>query len=739
MQKAIFFSFILLANTFLFSQTKEKQLLVKIGQADNAIKKYNLTFQLAQYYKEKNIVKADSIKDVLIAKSIRFDDTIRLNALIYKSEIEFIKGDLEAYFITVLGCHSFLNRMQRSKELVIINQHLGNYHLLNREYDMANFYLKRMLREAVELKSKHYIAKSHLLIGKNFTLNNFKDSALYHIDKSIQYARRTSDKSLLAFCFHQQARTYTYFDQLELGIAKDILALQIATKNRNHRQIAIFSIFIGQAQLAILNYQDASYYFHKAIDQAKKVHDLRQISLAQVALAEVYFNENDLPRALTFNELAIESFKELNNQEGLALANNMFGLIYKENQDFDKSIMHFNQALINFESFGDVRQIAKVYINVASIFYAQKKYRNTINYLEKSLKISKDYGFQKQEYENYRILSDVYKSIGKPQKALNYLTLYTNYSDSNNIQQAVEKIAELNELYLAEQRNKLILLQADSIEHQRQERQLAKTKLENFQLRSNMQKYIIFAFIVVIILSGVILNFRWKQTKFEQQQREAEMSQTLLRSQMNPHFVFNAMSIIQSYIYDNDTQNSTKFLLDFSKLMRLILENSPKEEIPITVEEEILQKYLAVQKLRFEDRFDYTIEIDESLKEEDAMIPPMITQPFIENSIEHGQLHTIEGGYIHIEFKKKGEMLEISIEDNGVGREHAKKNQKELKHKSMALNITHERIAIINRKYKAEGNLVIEDLNKTLKTGTKVLISLPYRVLSQNLNQLVND
>jgi sensor histidine kinase YesM len=265
------------------------------------------------------------------------------------------------------------------------------------------------------------------------------------------------------------------------------------------------------------------------------------------------------------------------------------------------------------------------------------------------------------------------------------------------------------------------------LEKQQQERTLTATKLENSQLRNNFQTYIIIGFIIIITLAGIIGFYRWNQTKIKQQQREAEMSQTLLRTQMNPHFIFNAMSVIQSYIYENDTRNSTKFLVNFSRLMRLILENSPKEFIPIETEKEILQKYLETQKLRFEDRFEFEINVSPEIVTEHAMIPPMITQPFIENAIEHGQLHTIEGGFIHVTMLKQDGMLQITIEDNGIGRKGSEQNKKSSTHRSMAMQITSDRIDNLNKKYKTDGKLVVEDFNKKLETGTKVLISLPYK------------
>lgn len=114
----------------------------------------------------------------------------------------------------------------------------------------------------------------------------------------------------------------------------------------------------------------------------------------------------------------------------------------------------------------------------------------------------------------------------------------------------------------------------------------------------------------MIVLIAVI---RFRALQSQQKQREVELSQSLLRTQMNPHFVFNAMSVIQSYIYANDPEKSTRFLVNFSRLMRLILENSPKEMISLELEFEILDKYLTTQKMRFEDRFTYALNFDEEL------------------------------------------------------------------------------------------------------------------------------
>ena len=584
-------------------------------------------------------------------------------------------------------------------------------------------------------KSKDYVklSEANRYLALNFMMSNQKDSALFYVDKAINTGRRSGDKAVFAQAFNTQARIYQFFDQVELSVAKNFIAQRLAEEVRSPFLLAKFTRELGESESIILNYADAETYFQRSLSYARQINDRRQIALALTKLASVQLKTNQYSRAASNANQSLEYLTKLNDLNGLGETHNIIGMIYQGRQNYEMAASNFNKALVFYESTNNREASAGVYHNVGNVFLKQKKYKKALFWLNRSIKIREQFGAKNQIYSTYRVISDVYRETNNEQKALEYLELYVNYLDSNTTIQAAAKIAELSETYRSEQRERLILSQADSIERQRQERALTSTKLENIQLRSNFQAYIIIAFIVIIVLAGVIIFYRWNQTQIKQQQQEAEMRQTLLRTQMNPHFVFNAMSVIQSYIFENDTVNSSKFLVNFSRLMRLILENSPKEFIPITTEMEILEKYLAMQKLRFQDRFDYIIDCDEMLQDDSAVIPPMITQPFIENAIEHGQLHTIEGGFIRVSFKKEENMLMIRIEDNGIGRKASRENKKSSAHKSMAMSITKDRIDNLNKKYRTDGFMEIDDYNKSLETGTKVLISLPYRVDS-NLN-----
>ncbi len=715
---------------------KIKELERKIEFEKNENIAFGLRIDLYHLLQGNDLIKADSLVSQIVQSSINLNDSLRLQAILLAAEKELRNGNKAGYCNYVLAAQNFINKIPNLATHAEIQAHLARYHLFQNELETADFYINQSFKTLKKSNAKAKTAELYLLKSELHLSNKQKDSALQSVDKAIKYARRITDRTILALCFNQQARILEEFQQVELSVAKNILALQLATENGNNSLISQFSNEIGSTQLAIHNLNEANRFFKQALQAATNINDQRQIAIARINIAKLEFEHKNYKKAIHDAEAALAIFERIKDVGNLGKTHNVIGTIYKDVKDFNQAALNFNQALIYFEQTGDLNNIANVYHNVGAVFFAQGKYKNAISYLNRSIELSQNHSFTTQWYNNYKSLSDVYKALGQFDKALFYNEKYIQYMDSSNYEQAAAKIAELNELYQAEQRDRLILNQADELQRQNQEKALTNVMLENAELRNNMQAYVILGFGIIILLAGIIIFYRWKQNQLKQQQREVEMAQTLLRTQMNPHFVFNAMSVIQSYIYENDIKNSTKFLVNFSRLMRLILENSSKEEIPIHLEEEILTKYLETQKLRFEERFDYEVKIDPELKLNQVMIPPMIIQPFIENSIEHGQLHTIEqGGFIHIHFRRNNNMLEVELIDNGIGRKESEKNRKSKEHTSMAMSITKQRIDSLNKKYKTEGFLDIQDLNKMLHTGTKILLSLPYRTDNNQLNK----
>jgi len=218
----------------------------------------------------------------------------------------------------------------------------------------------------------------------------------------------------------------------------------------------------------------------------------------------------------------------------------------------------------------------------------------------------------------------------------------------------------------------------------------------------------------------------FRQKEAESKQLAAELQNSVLRLQMNPHFIFNSMNSISSYILQKDIDTANQYLSRFAKLMRLILDLASKPLIPIADEIELLEQYMAAEAMRFENKFTWQVELDESLDPEEIMLPTMILQPFVENAIWHGFSRKASLGHIRIEFKKQDQLLICTVEDNGIGRIESGKNKAEA-HPSKAVQITEQRLQLIEKKSFPKTSLQIVDLydESGAPSGTKVEVRLP--------------
>ena len=215
-----------------------------------------------------------------------------------------------------------------------------------------------------------------------------------------------------------------------------------------------------------------------------------------------------------------------------------------------------------------------------------------------------------------------------------------------------------------------------------------------------------------------------EKEKAETESKIASMQMTALRSQMNPHFIFNSLNSIQDFIANYERDDALKYLSKFSKLIRSILNQSQNNNTTVTDELEMLKLYVELESLRFNHKFDCTFSIDEKINCDETQIPSMIIQPFLENSILHGFIGREEDCHINISMYKEGDKIKCVIEDNGIGRKKAMeiKQNKSYQHSGFGIKLTAERIKIMN---KASGDKIsfhIEDLidKNGNAAGTKV-------------------
>ena len=215
------------------------------------------------------------------------------------------------------------------------------------------------------------------------------------------------------------------------------------------------------------------------------------------------------------------------------------------------------------------------------------------------------------------------------------------------------------------------------------------------------------------------------------QKRQHELELKALRSQMNPHFVHNSLNAIQYYIQQNDVETSEEYLAKFSKLMRQFFDFSRQKTISLTEEISLLNNYLYIEKLRFEDKINYTIEIDDNLDPEEEQIPAMLLQPIVENAVNHGLFHKKGSGEIKISFKYINEnSFRVIIEDDGIGINASKAMKSTIKkaHKSHSSAVLEERINFLNQSNTPLIiNFSIEDLSEKDNNKTGTLVSLTFK------------
>ncbi len=219
-----------------------------------------------------------------------------------------------------------------------------------------------------------------------------------------------------------------------------------------------------------------------------------------------------------------------------------------------------------------------------------------------------------------------------------------------------------------------------------------------------------------------------KEAAFNLKLSETEM--LALRSQMNPHFIFNCLNSIQYFTAQNDADTASNYLTKFSRLIRLVLENSRSERVTLANELETLRLYIDMEVMRFQHKVRYSIIVEPTVEVESIQIPPLLIQPFVENAIWHGLMHKPEGGSVTVQVQQpQDHLLEVSITDDGVGRTKAAeyKSKSATSHKSFGMKMTAERIDLINQMYHTDTQVHINDLTDAAgqSIGTRVLVTIP--------------
>jgi LytS/YehU family sensor histidine kinase len=345
-----------------------------------------------------------------------------------------------------------------------------------------------------------------------------------------------------------------------------------------------------------------------------------------------------------------------------------------------------------------------------------QEYPNAELFLTKALNQAKKYNFASEVAEANKFLSELWIKQDDYQKAMGFFQEHKNYEEQIK--------SNLNMRYV----NDMI----QRYENEKRTNQLQRLAQENETVRQTLRKnrtMLLISGIGLTLLAG-ILYILYRQYQLSNEKKLLTLEQTMLRSQMNPHFLFNSLNSIKLYIINNEQKNAVHYLNKFSKLVRKILEASSQREIPLAEELETVELYMNIENIRFSDEISFKTVIHDDLDVHNIKIPSLILQPFLENALWHG-LSSKEGTKEILLEVHKGEngFITISITDNGVGRDAAEriKEGRLLKRKSVGIDITKERLANFSKDYQNSFQVDIIDLydEKNHPKGTKIVLHIP--------------
>jgi hypothetical protein len=341
-------------------------------------------------------------------------------------------------------------------------------------------------------------------------------------------------------------------------------------------------------------------------------------------------------------------------------------------------------------------------LDKAKIFFDEQRLSEAEQIAQQVLSDAKELKLLNDQRSVYLILYQIQESRQNYREALKYYTLHNQIKDSIVNEKNFARIEELKAKYESE-------LKDNEIRNLEQ-----RAALQQLQLR---QKNVVVAGVILVTLLAIALLFLFfRQRAYHQQQQMLQIENRFLRFQLDPHFISNALVSIQRFMLENSAVMASGYLAKFSRLMRQLLEYSREELITIEEEIDLLQNYLAIQKLRLKDKFTYKIIVDEKLSISEQRIPPMFTQPFVENAIEHGILE-VPDAKIEIDFKYANLQLHIAIRDNGKGIAEDKKTEKT----SLSTKIIQERMQLLNK----SGKFPIQLSVNSGMQGTEVNLILP--------------
>jgi len=606
---------------------------------------------------------------------LKNNDTVLINYLLNNAE--------KYMMLNADSCALFIGKLDEIKiydniHLIKLYNYKGVLLATKGKYNEALDYFLKGQKIAKEINNEKYIAYSDVHISSAYILLAYYTLAKKYLIPTLRYYEKNNNYDGIGGIYNNL--TFISIEQKDFIEAEKYCGLALKNYTKCNGQIGLARVFINLAEILFFQkkYKKSIATGHKASRYTKLTNQAWLDANICQLIGDSYFELDNTDSAFYYYKKAIKANEPWGETYILARSKNSIAKLYAKQKNYKKAISEALEAFHVTETSKAVDDKIDISASLSAFYFKTKNYEKALKYKQIELQI-KDSLFTEKKYKVQNEIEAIYESGKKEQK--------------------IKTLSKEKEIEL---------------------------------LKNEQSKYYIVSLLglmIILAFTGVLV---FRSNKLNTKRKSIELEQRLLRTQMNPHFIFNAITSIQGYIMDKNPLEASSYLSNFAKLMRSILNNSTAEFISLEDELETLEHYLRLQKLRFPNKLAYEIIVDEDMETDVLAIPPMLLQPFIENAVNHGIAKKKEGvGKLTVEIHETKNSLFLKVKDNGIGI-NATQYAKDNKHKSMALQITKSRIANFKSKYKKHVYFEIKNIqnNESTTSGVQVIFELPKKYLS---------
>ncbi|MDT0642813.1 tetratricopeptide repeat protein [Zunongwangia sp. F363] len=636
---------------------------------------------------------------------------------------------------------AFIQETNDSLKIVYELQLSRQIHRKDHNEEEEYTYAQDAIQQALNISDTLLYARALDNFGLLYRYHQHYDEAFSLHIKAFNLVKDRKTDPLYKMIFANNAGVAGRYNQkYDAAVSYYMKALKIAEAENDLKNIAISSNGIGNALGNIPGREEEALgYFKRSLKAERKRENSLGIAMNYLSIADYYINKEQFKRAREYLHELLQINQERNDLYGLAITYEYLGIAYlEEEKNLKKAASYFKDALQRFREIEDAHKQAEILLRVGDIKLKQNQLTPARENFQKSLALAKSLNQYGLIMENSFRLSTIMETNNKPSQALFYFKQGKAYEDSIELSEQNVEIAALIRKYdLEKKENHIKLLQKDKA---LQQTLLAnqKQKLERRRIFMLLLGTALFFILIIFFLqyrnsltkkktNARILKEEKEKMKaiYERNLARAEILVTRLR--INPHFLFNSLNAITYLIQSEQNSKAVKYLVVFSRYTRMVLETSQKHVVPVTEELQLTHYYLTLEENRFGKDFSFKITGDDAPEVKDALIPPLLLQPFIENAIWHGLLPSKrKEKTLLIDIKAEAKNIQIIIDDNGVGRKKTATQESQKAHRSMGMHMVEERIELFNKSYSEKISCKIIDKKNEdgQPEGTRIVLHL---------------